>query len=60
MEALVESVKANGIIQPIIVVKHDDIYMIALDKMIEAQKYIVAIIPESFINSNYRQKNLMF
>lgn len=28
MEALVESVKANGIIQPIIVVKHDDIYMI--------------------------------
>jgi len=28
MEALVESVKANGIIQPIIVVKHNDIYMI--------------------------------
>lgn len=28
MESLVESVKANGIIQPIIVVKQDDIYMI--------------------------------
>lgn len=28
MEALTESIKANGIIQPIIVVKHDDTYMI--------------------------------
>ena len=27
--------------------------------MLEAQKYIVAIVPESFINSNYKQKNLL-
>lgn len=38
---------------------YDDVYMIALDKMIKAQNYIVAIIPESFINSNYKQKNLI-
>lgn len=38
---------------------YDDIYLIALDKMLEAQNYIVAIIPESFINSNYKQKNLV-
>lgn len=38
---------------------YDDVYLIALDKMIEAQDYIVAIIPESFINSNYKQKNLI-
>lgn len=36
---------------------YDDVYLIALDKMIEAQKYVVAIIPETFINSNYLQKN---
>lgn len=28
LEALADSIKANGIIQPIIVVKHDDMYMI--------------------------------
>ena len=38
---------------------YTDIYMIALDKMILAQKNIVAIIPETFINSNYAQKNLL-
>lgn len=38
---------------------YDDIYMIAIDKMLEAQSYVVAIIPESFINSNYKQKNLL-
>ncbi len=38
---------------------YDDLYLIALDKMIEAQKYVVAIIPESFINSNYKQKHLL-
>lgn len=37
--------------------KYDDVYLIALDKMLEAQDYVVAIIPESFINSNYKQKN---
>ena len=39
---------------------YDDIYLIALDRMLEAQRYVVAIVPESFINSNYRQKNLLF
>lgn len=29
---------------------YDDVYLIALDKMLEAQKQVVAIIPESFIN----------
>lgn len=37
--------------------KYDDVYLLALDKMLEAQDYVVAIIPESFINSNYKQKN---
>lgn len=38
---------------------YDDIYLLALDKMLESSKNLVAIIPESFINSNYRQKNLL-
>lgn len=37
--------------------KYDDVYLIALDKMLEAQDYVVAIIPESFINSNYMNKS---
>lgn len=37
--------------------KYDDVYLLALDKMLEAQDYVVAIIPESFINSNYKQKH---
>lgn len=36
---------------------YDDLYLIALDRMLEAQKKVVAIIPETFINSNYMQKN---
>ncbi len=36
--------------------KYDDIYLIALDRMLEAEDFVVAIIPESFINSNYKQK----
>lgn len=35
---------------------YDDVYLLALDKMLEAQKNVVAIIPETFINSPYRQK----
>lgn len=38
---------------------YDDVYLIALDKMLQAQKFVVAIIPESFINSNYKQKQLI-
>ena len=39
---------------------YDDIYLLALDKMLEAQNYVVAIIPESFINSIYKQKNKLY
>ncbi len=35
---------------------YNDVYLLALDKMLEAQDYVVAIIPESFINSKYKQK----
>lgn len=37
--------------------KYTDVYLIALDKMLSAQNNVVAIIPESFINSSYVQKN---
>lgn len=36
--------------------EYDDVYLLALDKMLLAQKKVVAIVPETFINSNYRQK----
>ena len=36
---------------------YDDVYLIALDRMLEAQNNVVAIIPETFINSSYRQKS---
>jgi hypothetical protein len=39
---------------------YDDLYLISLDRMLEAQKYVVAIIPESFINSAYKQKHLLY
>ncbi len=39
---------------------YDDVYLIALDKMLLAQKYVVAIIPESFINSSFKQKNKIY
>jgi hypothetical protein len=35
---------------------YDDIYLIALDRRLEAAKYAVVIVPETFINSNYRKK----
>lgn len=39
--------------------KYDDVYLLALDRMLEAQKNVVAIIPETFINSPYGQKELL-
>jgi len=36
---------------------YDDLYLIALEKMIQSQKYVVAIVPETFINSNFKQKH---
>lgn len=38
---------------------YDDLYLIALERMIEAQKNVVAIIPESFINSSFKKKDLL-
>lgn len=35
---------------------YDDLYLLALDKMLDAQDYVVAIVPETFINSNYKRK----
>lgn len=36
---------------------YDDLYLLALDRMLDAQDYVVAIIPETFINSSYRRKH---
>lgn len=33
--------------------KYTDLYQLAITKMLEAQDYVVAIIPETFINSNF-------
>ncbi|WP_029513171.1 Eco57I restriction-modification methylase domain-containing protein [Mycoplasmopsis primatum] len=38
---------------------YEDIYLIALEKMLENHKFVVAIVPESFINSNFKHKNLL-
>ena len=38
---------------------YDDLYLLALDNMLKSQKYIVAIIPETFINSNFKKKNYL-
>lgn len=37
--------------------EYDDLYLLALDKMIAAQNWVVAIIPETFVNSPYRRKD---
>lgn len=36
---------------------YDDLYLIALEKMLLAQKYVVAIVPETFINSSFKDKS---
>lgn len=38
---------------------YDDIYLMALDKCLESSKNVVAIVPESFINSRYKKMNLL-
>ncbi len=38
---------------------YDDLYLIALDKLLETKKKVVALIPESFINSNFEKKYLL-
>lgn len=39
--------------------EYDDVYLLALDRMLEAQKNVVAIIPETFINSPFKKKDLL-
>ncbi len=36
---------------------YDDLYLIALERMLKAQSHVVAIIPESFINSTFKEKH---
>ncbi len=36
--------------------EYGDLYLIALEKMLQAQEYVVAIVPETFINSNFKHK----
>lgn len=38
--------------------EHTDLYQLAIDKTLEAQDYVVAIVPETYINSKYFEKNL--
>lgn len=37
---------------------HTDLYQLAIEKMLAAQDYVVAIVPETYINSKYFEKNL--
>jgi len=39
--------------------QYDDVYLLALDRMLEAQKNVIAIIPETFVNSPYAKKDLL-
>lgn len=39
---------------------YDDLYLLALDKILEACRHVVAIVPESFINSMYKHKDLLY
>lgn len=38
--------------------KHTDLYQLALDKMLEAQDFVVAIVPETYINSKFFKSHL--
>lgn len=38
---------------------YNDLYLLSLDNMLKSQKFIIAIIPETFINSNFKNKNLL-
>lgn len=37
---------------------HTDLYQLAIDKMLEAQEYVVAIVPETYINSKFFNNHL--
>ena len=38
---------------------YDDLYLLSLENMLKSQEYVVAIIPETFINSNFKEKNYL-
>ena len=38
---------------------YNDLYLLAVDNMLKSQKYVVAIIPETFINSNFKDKKFL-
>lgn len=38
--------------------EHTDLYQLAIDKILEAEEYAVLIVPETYINSSYFNKNL--
>ncbi|MCQ2299888.1 MAG: hypothetical protein MJZ81_07190 [Bacteroidales bacterium] len=50
---------ADGLKKYFDLTEYDDVYLIALERMLEAQKNVVAIIPETFINSPFKKKNLL-
>lgn len=37
---------------------HSDLYQLAIDRMLDAQDFVVAIVPETYINSKFFEKNL--
>ena len=37
---------------------HTDLYQLAIDKMLDAQEFAVAIVPETYINSSFFKKHL--
>lgn len=38
---------------------YDDLYLLSIDNMLKSQKYVVAIIPETFINSKFKGKQYL-
>ena len=38
---------------------YDDLYLLSLDNMLKSEQKVVAIVPETFINSNFKKKNLL-
>lgn len=39
--------------------EYDDLYLLSVDNMLKSQNFVVAIIPETFINSSFKKKNYL-
>lgn len=39
--------------------KYNDLYLLALERMLDAQDYVVAIVPETFLNSSFPKDRLV-